>query len=392
MATSGMRLGRISGIPIEMHWTFLFLILLSLLYSIYFGLFLFVFFVLLFAMVVLHEVMHSIVAMRNGIEVKKIILLPLGGASVIDLDDVRPEVSLRIALAGPLMSIVLGLVFGLLSVLAPAISLQPVLPTHLNQIVQLLFLLNILLGVFNLVPAFPLDGGRMLKSFLQERMKDNLRATRAAVNISKGILAVIIVGSFAYAAYYPGPGGENWIFILLWNFIIVIFIYGAAQAELENAYIMKYTANLHVKDAITKEFIALSPNATMRDLYKKLLKSSTHIAVFRDDGNFMAVAKLSASPFGSGSQEMLNRKVRDYSIKIPSVDYGARLSDAIKKMRNEEAQLIAVTKNGRLVGILQVQHLESIIALHLPHSLENARGGRGSIKREQGNQPGYPDI
>lgn len=197
---SGMSLGRISGIEIEMHWTFLFLVMISLLYSIFFGLFLFIFIVLLFAMVVLHELMHSITALRNGIKVKKIILLPLGGASIIDLDEVKPEVSLRIALAGPLASILLGLFFGLLAVIAPPISLQPFIPLMLNQLMQLLFLLNMLLGVFNLVPAFPLDGGRMLKSFLAERM-DDLRATKMAVNVSKGILAVIIIGSLAYAAY-----------------------------------------------------------------------------------------------------------------------------------------------------------------------------------------------
>ncbi|MCW6160018.1 MAG: site-2 protease family protein [Candidatus Micrarchaeales archaeon] len=372
---SGMSLGRISGIEIEMHWTFLFLVMISLLYSIFFGLFLFIFIVLLFAMVVLHELMHSITALRNGIKVKKIILLPLGGASIIDLDEVKPEVSLRIALAGPLASILLGLFFGLLAVIAPPISLQPFIPLMLNQLMQLLFLLNMLLGVFNLVPAFPLDGGRMLKSFLAERM-DDLRATKMAVNVSKGILAVIIIGSLAYAAYYPGQDSSNWILIVLWNFIIVLFIYSAAQAELENAYIMKYTSTLKVRDAVTKNFITINPTTPMRELYKSILKSGTHIAVFRDAGAFRAVTRLSVNPFNQESQEILSKTAREYSVEIPSVDYNAPLPKAIKKMRYEEAPLVAVTRAGKLVGVLQSQHVESIIALHLPHEMGDAAESR----------------
>lgn len=374
-----MSLGKVSGIEIEMHWTFLFLVLIALLYSIFFGLFLFIFIVLLFAMVVLHELMHSITALRNGIRVKKIVLLPLGGASIIDLDEVKPKVSLRIALAGPLTSILLGLFFGLLAVITPSISLQPFIPLQLNQLMQLLFLLNMLLGVFNLVPAFPLDGGRMLKSFLAERM-DDLKATKMAVNVSKGILAVIIVGSLAYAAYYPGPGASNWILIVLWNFIIVLFIYGAAQAELENAYIMKYTSTLKVRNAVTKNFIAVNPDTSMRELYKVILKSGTHIAVFKDGGSFRTVTRLSINPFNQESREILDKSVREYSVEIPSVDYNAPLSKAIRKMRYEEAPVVAVTRAGKLVGVLQSQHIESIIALHLPHEM-----GGGPEGENQGN-------
>lgn len=368
-----MSLGKISGIEIEMHWTFLFLLLISLLYSIFFGLFLLVFIVLLFAMVVLHELMHSITALRNGIKVRKIILLPLGGASIIDLEEVKPEISLRIALAGPLASILLGFFFGFLAVVTPPLSMQPFIPLQLNQLMQLLFLLNMLLGIFNLVPAFPLDGGRMLKSFLAERM-DDLKATRTAVNVSKGILAVIIVGSLAYAAYYPGPDASNWILIVLWNFIIVLFIYGAAQAELENAYVIRYTSTLKVKDAVTRSFITMSPDSSMKELYKAILKSGTNIAVFKEKGAFRLVTRLPTNPFNQETQDILSKKVLDYSAEIPSVDYSAPLSKAIKKMRYEEAPVVAVTRAGKLVGVLQSQHLESIIALHLPHELGGSRG------------------
>lgn len=92
-------------IKIELHWTFIMLLLFALLISAYSGLYFFIIILLLFLMVLLHELAHSATALANGIEVKKIILFPLGGASIIDLDEVKPDLSLKIALAGPVMSI-----------------------------------------------------------------------------------------------------------------------------------------------------------------------------------------------------------------------------------------------------------------------------------------------
>lgn len=368
MADSGISLGKVAGIEIQMHWTFIFLLFIALLFSTLFGSFLFIFIVLLFVMVVLHELIHSITAIRNGVKVKKIILLPLGGASIIDLEEVRPELSLKIALAGPVASIFLGFFFGLLAVYAPQISLQPFAPLPLNALFQLLFLLNILLGVFNLVPAFPLDGGRILKSYLQERM-DQFEATKIAVRISNGLLAALVVGSVLYAVLYPGPGGENWILIVLWDFIIALFIYGAAQAELASAYIVKYTSNLHVRDAVSRNYALISKESSMRDLYKTLLKEKTHIVLFKDGDKYKAVTKLAANPLNPATQTILSRRVSEFSVEVPKVDYNEKLSRAVEKMRYEDTGLMAVTKRGRLAGILQTQHVESIIALHLPHAI-----------------------
>lgn len=371
MADSSLSLGKVAGISIELHFTFILLLLIAA----FLGAGAFIFIVLLFVMVVLHELAHSITARLNGIPVKKIILLPLGGASIIDLDEVPPATSFRIALVGPLSSIALGFFFGMLAVYAPAGLLKVTL--------QLLFLLNILLGIFNLLPAFPLDGGRVLKSYL-EKKRNQLEATKMAVKISNIMLVLLMVGTVLYVAILPNVSTTYIIVVVLINLIFIMFIYGGAQAELQSAYITKYTSNLHVYDALTRNYRVVSPNATMRQIYDILLKEKTHIILFKENGAIKLVRKpnLNPSPFSRASTQLLSKKVSEFGgTVLPKIEYGAPLSKAIEKMRYEESEVMAVVRRGKLAGILQVQHVESIIALHMQ------RYTKGNGEKEARQEP-----
>lgn len=353
MADSSLSLGSIAGINIELHYTFILLLLLAA----FLGVGAFLFIVLLFLMVVLHEFAHSITSRLNGIPVKKIILLPLGGASIIDLDTATPATSFRIALAGPLMSIVLGLFFGALAVFAPA-GLAVVT-------LQLLFALNLLLGVFNLLPAFPLDGGRVLKSYL-EKKHDQLEATKIAVKVSNIMLVLLMVGTVLYVFAIPNVSTIYILAVILLNFIFVIFIFGGAQAELQSAYITKYTSNLKVRNAITTNYRLVSPNTTMKQVYDILLKEKTHIILFREGNTIKLVQRAQPRMFGGETAQSLANKVSAYGGKpLPTIDYNAPLSKAIDKMRYEESDVMAVIKGGKVVGVLSAQHVESIVALHM---------------------------
>ena len=126
MADASLGIGKIFGVAVELHWTFIALLLITLLLSPY----AFVLIALLFVCVLIHELLHCIVSMRNGINVRKIILLPIGGASIIDQVSIAPEVEFNVAIAGPLMSLLLGVAFGAMVVIAP--------PGIANQILQFL--------------------------------------------------------------------------------------------------------------------------------------------------------------------------------------------------------------------------------------------------------------
>ncbi len=347
------KIANIAGIDIQLHWTFILLLLIALIA----GIGTFVIIILLFVFVVMHELSHSIVSLKHyKIPVKKIILFPLGGASIIDLENVKPEQGLWIAFAGPLLSIALSGLFGL----AWLYSSGP-----LSDLLLFSAEINLLLGIFNLLPAFPLDGGRVLKSYLEER-SDDLSATKKAVTISKYIIIIFIAGTVAYTVYLTNLSVYDIEISLLWDLLIVFFIYTAGQAELQSAYIKKYTKHIKVSKVMGSNYILVKPSTTMIALYKLLLSRKTHIVIVRKGHNFALVSRIPINPLNQGTKEMLQKKVTEFAEEIPSVKESEPLSKAIEIIRYEDAPAVTVTRGGKLVGLLMSEHLETIIALHMP--------------------------
>ncbi|EQD60291.1 peptidase M50 [mine drainage metagenome] len=362
-------IGRIFGIRVQLHWTFVMLLLfgLVLLATSPELIYLFVVVVLLFVCVFIHELAHSITAKRNGINIKKIVLLPLGGASVMDTDDIAPELEYRISVVGPLMSIFLGLVFGVIVVYMPA--------GILKQLVQFLFLINILLGAFNLIPGFPLDGGRVFRSYLQ-RKRSYLRATQITVKASNVVVVLLIVGTIVYAAALTGYSLFEKEFIVFWDVLIAMYLYGGAKAEMQNAYMKEYTSDLHVKDVMSSNYVVVDRNATMEQLYRIMMRERTHIIIVKNGNNVRLVTKLSPQgPFGKPP----STNALEASVPLPYIDWGAKLSKALEVMAVENVGLLAVKKRGKFVGIVLGQHLEYVIALRMAKKGEERK--RGAAKR-----------
>ncbi len=348
-------IGKVFGIRVQLHWTFVMLLL--------FGLFLiavspaliylFIIIVLLFVCVFIHELAHSITAKRNGINIKKIVLLPIGGASVMDTDDIAPELEYRISIVGPLMSIFLGFIFGIFVVYIPAgIG---------KQLVQFLFLINILLGAFNLIPGFPLDGGRVFRSYLQKK-RSYLRATELTVKASNIVVVLLIVGTIIYAATLVNYSLFEKEFIVFWDVLIAMYLYGGAKAEMQNAYMKEYTSDLHVKDVMSSNYAVVGKDASMEQLYKIMMQERTHIIIIKNGGDIRLVTKL--SPQGMFGKPV-STKAYDASIPLPSIDWKAKMSKALEIMANENTGILAVKKRGKFAGIVIGQHIEYVIALRL---------------------------
>jgi Zn-dependent protease len=339
------RIGSLFGIGIELHWTFILLLLACLLLSTY----LFLLIALLFVCVLIHEVAHSITCKRNNVRVKKIILLPIGGASIIDDAKLSPEVEFNVAISGPLMSIFLGCLFGVLVIFAPL-----GLPT---MILQFLFIMNIFLGVFNLMPAFPTDGGRVFRSYL-ERRHDEYTATMLTVKASKYTLAIFLVGSLAYLVF-TGASLFNIEFILLWDLLIVFYLYGGAMAEKQTAELKRDAKGLSVRGAVTKHFALVGPGTSVRDLYGLAAKSGEHLFITKLPEGYAYVNLLSTRRRGNPTS------ARDLSARIPSMPVGTGLVDALQMMGSAEASMGAVTDRGRLVGIVTLSSLQTFLSLHV---------------------------
>ena len=246
-----MRIGRIAGIEIRVHVTFLVLVALVALAATGEGPTLasaMGWLVALFACVVAHELGHSLVARRSGIETTEIELLPIGGISKLTRVPEDPRVELRIAIAGPLVSVALGTVFALAAVAAGVEMWPPTL--YGGGFVARLAWVNVLLGAFNLLPALPLDGGRVLRAMLEQRT-DRERATRLAARVARVVaLAMIAVG-----------------FLLnVWLVLIGAFVYFASSAEEKVARIHERVKDRHVSDVMIRDPICAPPDETVAQL------------------------------------------------------------------------------------------------------------------------------
>ncbi|MDD5307185.1 MAG: site-2 protease family protein [Deltaproteobacteria bacterium] len=212
------RLGTVSGIPVRLHITMLLIPFLlyskrslesPLAFAVETGIV-----VLLFGSVLLHELGHALMARRFGVRTLDIVLTPIGGmARVIDMPS-RPRHEIAIALAGPLVSLGiagLGLVLGL------AVSAAPFVPRAVDEGVVYLAGINLMLGVFNLVPALPMDGGRVLRGYLALK-RDFLTATRMAARVGR----IIAVAGFIAALLWL----DSWSLAA-----IAVFVYLAAGGE-----------------------------------------------------------------------------------------------------------------------------------------------------------------
>lgn len=354
-------IGKVYGIEVELHWTFILLLVFTLLISLY----VFLLIVLLFVCVLIHELAHSVTSIKNGIKVRKIVLLPIGGASIIDEAKIDPRLEFNIAIAGPIMSLFLGGVFGLLAIISP--------PGIILETMQLMFEMNILLGVFNLLPAFPMDGGRVFRSYLQ-RKRSYYEATMLTVKVSKYMVGAIFVGTFAFLIFGSSFSFSYREFVTMWNLIIVMFLYSGAQAEEEGALIKKETSGLHLEDAVTKHYLLVKPNMELGELYRKLIKSGVHLAITKI-GREYAFA------------EVYNKKVKnaifvkDVATIIPAADAHMPLADALSFMENRNAGIVAVIKKKRFIGVATISSIQTIISLHMLSKQKARKGEKASYKR-----------
>jgi Zn-dependent protease len=228
--------------------------------------------VALFACVVVHELAHSLVARRNGIPVIEIELLPIGGVSKMARLPEEPRVELQIAVAGPVASIALGGSFALLAVLAGA-SLWPPDLYGESWLVGLAWV-NVILAVFNMLPALPLDGGRVLRAMLEERT-DRERATRTAARAGRFLAALMIAAG---------------LLVNLWLLVIGIFVYVGSSAEEAAATIHTLIKDLRVRDVMLREPIVAAVDAPAGEALVSLSRRSQQgLPVVATDGTYFGL-------------------------------------------------------------------------------------------------------
>ncbi len=291
----------------------------------------------LFAGVLVHELAHSLVARKRGIRINSITLLILGGIASMDETMPDPAVELPMAFAGPIMSLAVGIVCTGLAYLSAALVIDT---AHAGVFVFLfgyLGFLNILLFAFNLIPAFPMDGGRILRAWLAKRMPLH-DATRIAAGIGKGF--AILFGIIGFLVFNP---------ILL---IIAFFIYIGADQE---ASMIKYNVLLHdlrVAGVMSSPVVTVSPATPLSEVIRMMYENKHLGYPVIDRGAMVGIITLadirSAPPIDRDAMQVRDVMTRDVITLGPD----APLTDALRLISLNEIGRIPIIEDGALVGIV----------------------------------------
>ena len=357
------RIGRIAGIDVYMHPTFLLLLLWVALAHFFahhdpvealYGL---AFVLALFGIVVLHELGHALMARRYGIRTRDITLLPIGGVARLERIPEEPRQELMVAVAGPAVNVVMaaGIYLGLL--LARGLSLSPV-DTVLRVgggFVQQLFWVNVTLVVFNLVPAFPMDGGRVLRALLAMRL-DYVRATQLAASIGQGIALL-----FGVLGLFFNP------FLIF----IAVFVWVAGTQEAGMVLMRSALGDVPVLRAMITDFRALRSDDPLAQAVEHLLGGFQQDFPVIEDGQVVGVLTrndLAAALGRHGPQTLVGDVMqREFVTAGPR----EMLQTAFARLQEGHCRTVPVVKDGRLLGLLTADHLAEVLMIQ--QALQEAR-------------------
>jgi Zn-dependent protease/CBS domain-containing protein len=235
--------------------------------------------ILFFASVLAHELSHALVARRFGIGVRDITLFIFGGAASMERDAETPREEALVSIAGPACSLVLGGVLVGLSVL--------IAQSQVAVIAGWLGVLNLSLALFNVIPAFPMDGGRVLRALLWRWRGDRFVATQAAATVGRAFGYLLIVIGIWWALI--GSLGNLWLALIGW------FISNAAGATVTQMSVQRSMAGVRVRDIMDPEPASISPNENVADLVNERLArgESRSFLVRHDDGGLAGIVTLS---------------------------------------------------------------------------------------------------
>lgn len=365
MFHASFSLGRVAGVEIGVNWSWLLvfgLVIWSLAAAVFpdqnpglsdvtYAVMAAVAAALFFACLLLHELGHAVVARREGMEIEGITLWVFGGVARFKGMFPSAEAEFRIAVAGPLVSLVLGVVL-----IAAGLALP--LPAAVDGVVSWLGRINLILLAFNMLPALPLDGGRVLRSAIWHRTGDFSRATRFAGALGRGFGQAMIAGG-VFLFIVGAPGG-------LWFAFIGWFLTAAATAEAKLAEASEMLDGLTVRDAMVPHPVAAPADGSLDTFMADVFAHRRHTAYPVTDGDevvgeiaFRAVAAIPVSEWARHRVRDAMAPLSDLSVFDPDEPlFGA----AVELMQDPSGRGVVV-EGGRLAGLLTISDLSRLLEL-----------------------------
>jgi Zn-dependent protease/CBS domain-containing protein len=297
--------------------------------------------ILLFASVLIHELAHSFVAKARGLQARSITLFIFGGVSSLSGETKRPSTEFFVAIVGPLTSLVLSGIAYLVAVAAPRAS--PV-----EAIASYLVLINGLLGLFNLIPGFPLDGGRVFRAIVWQVTRDARRATELATAVGRLVAWGFLLLGF-WRVLNDDVLGGIWIAAIGW------FLQNAASASLEQAVAEQRLRRLRVGDVIQPDPTAVPPNISVAELVERYMLPGARRSVPVVEGDrLVGIVTLSDVRHVPPEERAttLVRSIMGGQEGLATVTPERPLRDAIEALGSGDYEQVPVVQDGRLVGLL----------------------------------------
>jgi Zn-dependent protease/CBS domain-containing protein len=343
-----LKIGKLFGIDLKVHLTF-FLILVwgafnyggngGALYGI-------VVVLALFTLVILHELGHSLAAMRYGIPVKDITLLPIGGVARLERMPEKPMQELVVALAGPAVNVILAafllpIVTTLTAVQGVPFSMRLFAEPGVLGLLTFLLLANVTLVAFNMIPAFPLDGGRVFRASIGF-FTDHHKATVIAVNVGR----VFALGLGLYGVF------NGQIFLAL----IAFFIFVAGSQEGKAVAARTLLRTVQAREALNTSNVALSPEATVGQVASMMISHpQPNFAVLDpDSGQFLGVATSGSVSVAMQKGQWHKRitEIMHQAKHIPTIALTATLDEVQDKLAGASGQVVAVYDGFHFRGLI----------------------------------------
>jgi Zn-dependent protease len=292
----------------------------------------------LFGSVAFHELAHSYVAQKYKLSIENITLFIFGGVAQLKGEPPHPRAEFWIAIAGPLSSFILSGFFFILTMTTAGGA--KALMGYLAQI-------NFILGVFNLIPGFPMDGGRVLRSAIWGKKKDYFYATQKASSIGRWI-ALFLIFFGLFSIFTGGPGG-------LWLILVGWFLYSAAQASYQQATLQETLSGIKVKDIMVREMQTIDPSISLeRAVDEYFLRYGYGGFPVIDDGKFLGILTLKEV------KDIPRESWGDIKVSTVFVPHDkkweispeAEVIKALELMIKEDKGRIVVMEKDKLIGLI----------------------------------------
>jgi len=348
-----LKLARLAGIDVYIHFTFFFLLTwVAFIYwkqneSVGAAVLGVAFILAIFACVVLHELGHALTARKYGIKTKDIILLPIGGVARLERMPDRPIQELWVALAGPAVNVVIAAALAAYLHVTSSLASVTQITVSTFPFIERLMAVNIFLVLFNLIPAFPMDGGRVLRALLATRLP-YARATRISASLGQGIAVLFgILGLF----YNP---------MLL---LIAVFVWIGAAQESGLSQMKSALGGIPVSQAMLSDFKTIPVDSTLEQAVELTLAGSQKDFPVTENGSIVGVltqSDLLSALSKHGRHAAVSEAMQREFVTVDSLDM---LETAFQKLQECNCHTLPVTRKDRLIGLMTMDNLGELMRI-----------------------------